>query len=69
MSELGKVEECLDVDMNFYLLPCKAKTGFVFRQITTETAGMIPVEIRSSIIEAGRDYRTCLIVVHCMKYG
>ncbi len=27
MSELGKVEERHGIDMNFYLLPCKAETG------------------------------------------
>lgn len=27
ISELGKVEERHGIDMNFYLLPCKAETG------------------------------------------
>ena len=30
MSELGKVEERLGIDMDLYHMPCKTKSGFGF---------------------------------------
>jgi len=40
VSELGKVEERLGIDMNLYLLPCKAENGIGFRHITIGAMGM-----------------------------
>jgi hypothetical protein len=58
MSELGKVEECHGIDMNFYLLPCKAETGLGSDILPQELRECTPVEIRSLVVEAGRGYRT-----------
>jgi hypothetical protein len=38
MSEPGKVEERLDIDMDLYHMPCKAESGFGFRHTTCVNA-------------------------------
>ncbi|HEX9845488.1 MAG TPA: hypothetical protein VGA92_03375 [Candidatus Nitrosotenuis sp.] len=40
--------------MNSYLLPCKAETGLSSDRLPQELRECTPVEIRSSVVEAGR---------------
>jgi hypothetical protein len=54
MLELGKVEERRGIDMNFYLLPCKAETGLSSDRLPQGLRECTPVEIRSSVVEAGK---------------
>ena len=56
MSELGKVEERRGIDMNFYLLPYKAETGLGSDILLLEQQECTPVEIKHSVVEAGRGY-------------
>ncbi len=56
MSELGRVEERHGIDMNFYLLPCKAETGLSSDILPQELRECTPVEIRNLVVEAGNCY-------------
>ena len=58
MSEIGKVEERLGIDTNFYLLPCKAETRLSSDILPQELRECTPVEIRNSVVEAGKRYWT-----------
>jgi hypothetical protein len=69
MSELGKVEERHGIDMNFYLLSCKAETGLGSDRLPQELRECTPVEIRSSVVEAGNCYWICPTVVHYYGYA
>jgi len=52
MSELGRVEERHGIDMNFYLLPCKAETGLGSDILPQELQECMPVDQIS--VEAGK---------------
>ncbi|MBI5146932.1 MAG: hypothetical protein HZA84_06900 [Thaumarchaeota archaeon] len=64
MSELGRVEERHDIDMNFYLLSCKAETGLSSDRFPQELRECTPVEIKNSVVEAGNCYRIYPAVIH-----
>ena len=51
--ELGRVTEGLGIDMNLYLLPCKAEAGLGSDIVPWEPRECTPVEIISSVAEAG----------------
>ena len=53
MSELGKVKERLGIDMRLYHLPCTAEDGLGSDRLPSEPWEFTPVEIRSSVAEAG----------------
>jgi len=63
MLELGKIEGRAK-DMNPYQSPRKAETGLSSDIVQQELREFTPAEIRSSVVEAGRDYWTCPVVVH-----
>ena len=54
MSELGKVEERLGIDMSLYRMPCKADSGLGSDILPVERRECTPVEIKSSVAEAGK---------------
>jgi hypothetical protein len=53
MLELSKVE-CRGIDMNPYLLPHKVETGLGSDKLPQGLLECTPVEIRSSVVEAGK---------------
>lgn len=61
MLELGKMEEGHGIDMNLYLLPCKAKTGLGSDIVPMEHRECTPVEIGDLVFEAGRSQLTLVI--------
>ena len=61
MSELGKGRI---TDMNMYHLLRKAENGLCSDIVLREPQECTPVEIRSSVVEAGRGHSTCWVVVH-----
>jgi hypothetical protein len=63
MLELGKVEERRGIDMNSYLLRCKAETGLSLDRLPQGLREFTPVEIRSSVVEAGRYDRGDTVVL------
>ncbi|WKT58358.1 hypothetical protein QVH35_02615 [Candidatus Nitrosotenuis chungbukensis] len=63
MFELGKMEEGRAKNMNLYQSPRKAETG-LGSDIVPQEREFTPVEIKSSVKETGKCYRTCPIVVH-----
>ena len=67
MFELGKMEEGFAKNMNLYQSPRKAETGLGSDIVPQELREVTPAEIRSSVKEAGRDYRTCQVVVHHLE--
>jgi hypothetical protein len=66
MLELGKIEGRAK-NMNPYQSPRKAETGLSSDTVPQELREFTPAEIRSSVVEAERGYRTCPVVVHVMK--
>jgi len=56
VSELGKMEERLGIDMNLHHLPCKAGNGLGSDILPSERWECTPVEIRSWVAEAGSLY-------------
>jgi len=72
MSELGRMEEGRAKNMNLYQSPRKAETGLGSDILPQELREFTPAEIRISVKEAGRGYRTCPVVVHentCSEYA
>lgn len=75
MSELGKMEGGRVKDMNPYQSPRKAETGLGSDRLPQELWEFTPAsqdglressgsEIKSSVDEAGKGYRTCSLVVY-----
>lgn len=55
MSELGKIKEGRDCDVNLYLMSCKAETGLDSDRLPHEC---MLAEIKNSVIETGRGHST-----------
>jgi len=61
MLELGKGRMN---NMNMYHLLRKAENGLCSDIVLREPQECTPVEIRNSVVEAGRGHPTCWVVVH-----
>ena len=67
MYELDKIEKGRAKNMNLYQSPRKTETGLGSDIVPQELREVTPAEIRSSVKEVGRDYRTCQVVVHHLE--